>query len=600
MINNKNDDWVITLWEWANENHLIDLKLDEGYGGYWKGLPRDREKLLELTTLNLMDNKLIELTDNIYKLTNLTELILFNNNLIELPNGISSLTNLTKLYLNKNQLVELPKEISSLTNLTNLSLLENTDLILSLEQKEWILELIKNGCEVKIDKHQLESNVQTRINKNIEHISSKVNKILLIDLDGTLTNTAHIKFKPMKDGAEKIKLENIPIFPGAKEFIEYQKRINNTVIIVSDSHTRYVEKISHEIFKVECISLCDKPNINKIKDFINSNENLKVKFLQDKNKFIFIGDTWLDIEVGRKLNIPTILVEFYQTNSFEIRDAIGNRLKHVHMGATFYANTFKRLIKIIDNPSNNLLALEGIFQFPSLNTIDAIPIKEYMKQGYLTKIVSLGRQQQGECDNYAVTKQYFNIANENRTGLFIQTLSKSIENYINSLALNNYDLITFVTDKKTTKPKNKMKEIFNKINLKIKKEILFEWSTKVDGSLRDRATKGDRKNFINEFLFVKEDLNINKKNIIIIDDQITTGATAEILIEELRKKGAGNIIFIALFSLISNVESEKKCPKCGKNLVIKIKRSDGTKFFSCVIPKYRGNGCGYTENIKNG
>ena len=599
MINDKSDDWIINLWMWANENHLTDLEWDEGYSGYWKGLPRNRKKLLGLTTLNLMDNSLIKLTDNIYKLNNLTELILFDNNLTELPDGISSLTNLTKLYLNKNQLVKLPKEISNLTNLTNLSLLENVDLILSVEQKEWILELIKNGCEVKIDKHQLESNAKTKRNKNIA-MNPKVNKILLIDLDGTLTNTAHRKFKPMKDGVEKIKLDNIPIFPGAKEFIEYQKRINNTVIIVSDSHTRYVEKISHEIFKVECISLCDKPNINKIKDLINSNENLKLKFLQDKNKFIFIGDTWLDIEVGRKLNIPTILVEFYQTNSFEIRDAIGNRLKHVHMGATFYANTFERLTRIIDNPSNSLLALEGIFQSPSLNTIDAIPIKEYVNQGYLTNIVSLGRQQQGECDDYAVTKQYFNIANENRTELFIQTLSKSIENYINSLTLNNYNLITFVTDKKTTKPKNKMKEIFDKINLKIKKEIIFEWSTKVDGSLRDRATKGDRKNFINEFLFVKEDLNINQKNIIIIDDQITTGATAEVLIEELRKKGAGNIIFIALFALISNVESEKRCPLCGKNLVIKIKRSDGTKFFSCVIPKYKGNGCGYTENIKNG
>lgn len=440
-----------------------------------------------------------------------------------------------------------------------------------------------------------------KISKDIQTNISTYNKILLIDLDGTLTDTAHLNFKPMKDGKVETNLQDIPLFRGAKEFIDYQKSINNQVIIVSDSHYRYVEKIAHEIFNVECISLCDKPNIDKIKKFIDNNIQLKKKFIERREDFIFIGDTWLDIEVGRKLNIPTILVEFYQTNIIESRDGIGDRLKHIKMGATFYVKNFQMLHQIIQNPNNNLLSLEGIFQKPIVNSIHAIPLKEYSNDYGHTRIVALGRQEQGECDNYTVTKEYFNISNEDRSQDFIKSLALGVENYLKACVdIENYDIITFVTDKKTTKPKNKMKEIFDNIEINLSSEILFEWNNQVNGSLRDRSNISDRKCFISEFLSVKNNINLENKNIIIIDDQITTGATAEILMNQLHDKGVKNIIFIGLFLLIYNVASEKKCPKCGQNLLIKIRRTDGNKFFSCVPPKYKGNGCGYTENITNG
>jgi len=474
--------------------------------------------------------------------------------------------------------------------------------------KENTLQTIISQINTNTDYNNFFENLYTKpIEKLIQNEKNDIrnikisNKIILIDLDGTLTNTAHVQYKLMKDGKVEINLAKIPIFEGAKEFIEHQKSINNKVIIVSDSHYKYVTKISHEIFNVASISLCDKPNINKIKELIDNDIELKSKFKQNREDFLFIGDTWLDIEVGRKLNIPTILVEFYNTSTMEIRDGIGNRLKHITMGATFYATNFQQLIKIINNPTDNLLALEGIFHNPKIDSIKTIPMKQYSIDNKGTQIVALGRQQQGECDKYAVTEQYFNIANENRSQNFIKLLAIGVENYLKSLSYQNkrYDIITYVTDKTTTQPKNKMKEIFDTIKTEIQHETLFEWSMNVEGSLRDRNNRQDRKKFVKEFLSVKDDSNLHKKNIIIIDDQITTGATAEILINQLRQKGAKNIIFIGLFSLISNVESEKKCPKCGKNLIIKIKRSDGSKFFSCVPPQYKGNGCGYRENINN-
>jgi len=478
------------------------------------------------------------------------------------------------------------------------------------------IQAIKHQCKMeklrkKLQKLQRESidtdlvqppkvnTQQLLIKEPLKETNTK--KVLLIDLDGTLTDTAHPQFKPMKDGKIETNLTSIPIFKGAKEFIDYQKSINNQVIIVSDSHYRYVEKIAREIFHVQCISLCDKPNIDKIKKFINNSKQLQKKFIKKKEDFIFIGDTWLDIEVGRKLNIPTILVEFYTTNIIELRDGIGDRVKHIQTGATFYAKNFDTLNNIIKNPPNNLLALEGIFQNPIINTIEAIPVNNYYNNQVNTSIIALGRQQQGECDNYAVTQQYFNISHEYRDKSFIKSLAIGVENYLkSSIEIKNYDIITFVTDKKTTQPKNKMKEIFDSIEIDIQHEVLFEWKDNVNGSLRERNNRHERKEFIQDFLSVKNNINLEKKNIIIIDDQITTGATADSLINQLRQKGAKDIIFLGLFLLISNVANEKKCPDCGKNLIIKIRRSDGNKFFSCVPPKYKGNGCGYSENINNG
>jgi predicted phosphoribosyltransferase len=97
-------------------------------------------------------------------------------------------------------------------------------------------------------------------------------------------------------------------------------------------------------------------------------------------------------------------------------------------------------------------------------------------------------------------------------------------------------------------------------------------------------------------------VNVNGKNVIIIDDQYTTGATADALAENLRAREAKNILFIALFHLITPVNSSKLCPRCSvnglnKQLQVKINRQTGSKFYSCVLPRYGGDGCGYTENI---
>ncbi len=160
--------------DWVEKNGISDLELeDDGWMKWenWVGLARDKEVLLNLTNLQLVFSQFTELPKEIGCLTNLTSLTLFETALTELPKEICKLKNLTSIFLVNSELKKLPKEIGNLrnltvlqllghelkslppeiknlTNLTTLSLDNNPELTLTHEQRKWIEELKKNGCEI--------------------------------------------------------------------------------------------------------------------------------------------------------------------------------------------------------------------------------------------------------------------------------------------------------------------------------------------------------------------------------------------------------------------------------------------------------------------
>ena len=421
--------------------------------------------------------------------------------------------------------------------------------------------------------------------------------VVLIDLDGTLTDTAHEQFKPFKDGIQDIDLTKVPLILGATEFIEVLKAKGHIPIIVSDSHPKYVNKIAEAFFHIQAVSLTDKPNVEKTLNFLQSIESIK-NLLIDKDNFIMIGDSWLDIELGRRLNIRTVLTKFYKATSVEIRDGIGDELKPLKMGATFYAKSFEEVSLIIENPKKQLLALEAVFQNESSENM--VRFLEKHSNGNFIAFRCLARQEDGECDRFARADMYYQIDNVERTKEFLTMLAQSITNYLKRVERYpeyHWDYLTYVSDKKTTNPPNKMKEIFDLIEISYPKIKLFEWSDDVVGSLRNQPNYHTRREFIAKYLKTIENIELNGKSVIVIDDQFTSSATAFEISHQLRHKGVKNILFVALFYLILPVES-KNCPSCGKPLKIKIYKAKGTKFYSCVPPKFRGSGCGYSENIK--
>lgn len=416
--------------------------------------------------------------------------------------------------------------------------------------------------------------------------------ILLIDLDGTLTNTAHPQFKRMKDGLDDTILNTIPVFDGAIEFINHQKSIGNRVIIVSDSHPKYVQKIAVEIFNVEFVFLADKPNPDRTLEFIKSNLELEELYI-DRDNFILIGDSFLDIELGRRLNIRTVHTKFYKASEVEERDGIGQDWKPLKMGPTFYAKSYSSINKIIESPLGRLLAIESAFS--GSESYRSVAFKDIKTQNGFIAFRCLARQEDGDCDKYARADKYYQIDNPKRSQEFLDTLVKGLNSYLSrleSLPEYQWDYLTYVSDKKTTSPPNKMKEIFDLVVSSITKIKLFEWSDEVDGSLRNRPDYTSRRAFISQFLTTNTEFDLKDKNIIVIDDQFTSSATAQEIVTQLRARGAKNILFIALFYLILPIHS-KKCPRCNNDMKISIRKEDGIKFYNCPIR----TGCGLSIKI---
>jgi len=107
--NSTKDVWMLNLWRWADENNIGS-----------ETIPRQKDKLLEITVLQLFSSQLTTLPKEIGKLTNLREIRLKGNQLAELPVEIGNLTNLEFLSLGSNNLTSLPEELGKLTKLKSL------------------------------------------------------------------------------------------------------------------------------------------------------------------------------------------------------------------------------------------------------------------------------------------------------------------------------------------------------------------------------------------------------------------------------------------------------------------------------------------------
>lgn len=424
--------------------------------------------------------------------------------------------------------------------------------------------------------------------------------IIFLDLDGTLTHTAHSYFKQMKDGIIDTDVELIKkyVFPGAISFINRQKLLGNKLYIISDSHPKYVKIIAEQIFSLPYLSLADKPNDIKTRNFIESIPELKESF-DNKDNFILVGDSWLDIALGRLLNIKTVLAQFYDATEIDVRDGIGDERKQIKQGPTYYAQNFNDISNIISDPLGNLSALEAVFQ--GQTSSKSVKFKFQKHADGFTAFRCLARQDDGECDKYARADKYLKIDDPARTVEFVEKLALSVSNYLKSVETQNefnWDYLSYVSDKKTTSPPNKMKEIFDLIESSVSKIKLFEWDKNVEGKLRNQPNYTARRAFIARYLSTYESIDLKGKNIIVIDDQFTSSATAYEISTQLRGRGAKNILFVALFYLILPI-SNKTCPECEMKMHIKINRKKGNKFYSCTPPRFRGEGCGKIINIPN-
>lgn len=188
------DRWVGELIQWANEHKIPELLYveeelaDDGTvwcEGYWTGLPRDKETLLNLEELNISARNCTDIADQIRnlkqlkvlrfrdgptvtlpflheptkhfameeipdwiaELENLEVLDLSGNNIMWVPGVLGKLKNLKKLYLEGNNIMHVDDDLGKLGNLEVLHLQWNNFSALSdgIKQLKSLKELWLDG-----------------------------------------------------------------------------------------------------------------------------------------------------------------------------------------------------------------------------------------------------------------------------------------------------------------------------------------------------------------------------------------------------------------------------------------------------------------------
>lgn len=423
---------------------------------------------------------------------------------------------------------------------------------------------------------------------------------ILLDLDGTLVDTNAGKYDGIKYGRDRsFSLSNIPVIAGAQEFVDAMKHCGHSVTIVSDSHDAYVGPVSDRIFGSQWLALTDKPNTAKLRAHLERVFGFPTRSIAEE--FLLVGDTKLDVQLARGLSIPSVLLfrgtddgphgPYYNEESSWARRCM--------QGATYNCRSFDDLLRVIEAPAKHRLVLED-----PMGTAAARMFNGKNRNDGYTLIRGLGRQQQGPCDAYGAIGRYYKFGSEDRTESFLAGVARDVSRYLHDEVMVHdfvrWDIITCVADKATTKPPRKMAKLLHTLDVDLPKEELFTWSSDVTGSIRQEKKRAGRMGFIKRFVRMKNNADMRGKNVIVIDDQYTTGATAMSHVDMLLDAGVRNVLFVALFYLTEEVPIEKACPRCGKTTRIKYRKRDGAPFYNCVPPDYNGTGCGWMGNISNG
>lgn len=129
LFERKKNDWIERLFVWADKNKIPNYEWindnDFDEGGYYNGIPRDKDKLLNLKILRLHDLNIVKLPSELFCLIQLEELKISNSNLQLLSNDIKNLINLKNLSLTHNNLSILPEGVKYLINLKKIHLHTN-------------------------------------------------------------------------------------------------------------------------------------------------------------------------------------------------------------------------------------------------------------------------------------------------------------------------------------------------------------------------------------------------------------------------------------------------------------------------------------------
>jgi phosphoglycolate phosphatase-like HAD superfamily hydrolase len=436
-------------------------------------------------------------------------------------------------------------------------------------------------------------------------------KCVLLDLDGTLINSNEARFEEMKYGKQSTIAESVPLINGAVAFMKAIIANGFKPVVVSDSHHKFVEPVVRNLFSrklhfdIPTISLADKPSVVKTQRCL---EQIFPRIGLSLKDCIMVGDTHLDIELARGLGIPSVLVKLPGLPSADSGDGLGKAHGHLKSGPTFVVDSYAELTKILESPLDYLLPVEKEFRTNGANSGKQKALRIVLNllnpdRSFLIR--ALGRQEGGLCDEFSVGGVYSSFQSDRPDQAIIsEQIGGTIGSFLRFVESTKYiewHYLTIVPDKSSTRPRNKMQNLLNAVVGFAGKKLLdcFVWNEEIlgTGTIRSKKDRSARNEFLHGSLIKGPSIGkIKGKNVIVIDDQLTTGATAIHCNRLLKDGGAETVLFVVPFYMISDVNI-KECPKCRKIMKIRTARASGNRFYSCVSAEWGGDGCGHTENF---
>lgn len=136
----------------ANIGYLTHLETLGLINQHLVSLPESLRNLRNLKELKLGGNSLTCFPRQVFDMPNLEVLTLWFNDIEELPSDIGELVTLRGLDLSHNKFKSLPDSITNLIRLKKFYMFYDGEVELTRAQKIWLVELIRAGAEVSLNK----------------------------------------------------------------------------------------------------------------------------------------------------------------------------------------------------------------------------------------------------------------------------------------------------------------------------------------------------------------------------------------------------------------------------------------------------------------
>lgn len=111
-----------------------------------------------------------------------------------------------------------------------------------------------------------------------------------------------------------------------------------------------------------------------------------------------------------------------------------------------------------------------------------------------------------------------------------------------------------------------------------------------------RSLKGRERKVEQERSLHAANNDLTGRNVIIIDDVITTGATMNRAIALLEAQGAASVFGLGLAKTVSIQEEVKPCPKCSRDMHLMRNKGTGERFWSCA-GFFESHACVHSESF---